>query len=109
MRYFDIINSTFSSIGKNVALWKSTNQSSNYSDGTTSDKAVDGNDDGDFGRGTCTHTAIDDTHPTWNVNLENAYYIIAIKIINRNDNRKCACFVYRDLLRCARERIISKL
>lgn len=79
------------SIGKNIALWKSTNQSSAYSDGFnhfTSDKAVDGNGDGNFGSGTCTHTATDDTHPTWNVNLENAYYIVAIKIKNRNDHRE---------------------
>lgn len=90
--------STFLSKGKNVALWKPTNQSSDYSDRRTtftSDKAVDGNDDGDFGRGTCTHTATypQDNNPTWNVNLENAYYIIAIKIKNRKDNRKLAYFV----------------
>lgn len=79
------------SIGKNVALWKSTNQSSEYYDGIhyfTSDKAVDGNEDGNFGSGTCTHTAIIDTHSTWNVNLGNAYYIVAIKVKNRNDYRE---------------------
>lgn len=79
------------SIGKNVALWKSTTQSSVYYDGRihyTSDKAVDGNGDGDFGSGTCTHTAINDNQPTWSVDLENAYYIVAIKIKNRKDNRE---------------------
>lgn len=88
--------STFISKGKNVALWKSTNQSSNYSNGRTSftsDKAVDGNNDGNFGSGTCTHTNPQDRNPTWNVNLGNAYYIIAIKIKNRNDIRKLAYFV----------------
>lgn len=107
-----IIISTFLLIGKNVALWKSTNQSSNYIDGTTtltSDKAVDGNADGDFGRGTCTHTAMHDYNATWNVNLENAYYIIAIKIKNRNDDRKCDCFVFRYLFVARWDKIISKL
>lgn len=79
------------SIGKNVALWKSTNQTSVYHEGHiyyTSDKGVDGNGDGDFGSGTCTHTATGDTNPTWSVDLENAYYIVAIKIKNRKDNRE---------------------
>lgn len=48
--------------GKNVALWKSTNKSNTYIEGRlgfTSDKAVDGNGDGNFIRGqTCTHTAV---------------------------------------------------
>lgn len=81
--------------GKNVAVWKSTNQSNTYIEGRlgfTSDKAVDGNGDGNFIRyQTCTHTAVNQTHsPTWNVNLGKAYSIIAIKIANRNNNRKYA-------------------
>lgn len=78
-------------IGKNVALWKSTNQSSTYSESGisfTSDKAVDGNGDGNWNNHTCTHTQPTSDNPTWNVNLGNAYYIIAIKIKNRNDNRE---------------------
>lgn len=95
-----------------MALWKSTNQSSDYFDGSTtftSDKAVDGNDDGDFGSGTCTHTSTypQDNNPTWNVNLGNAYYIIAIKIKNRKDNRKLAYFVFmyffHRMICCARD------
>lgn len=82
-------------VGKNVALWKSTNQTSTYSESGisfTSNKAVDGNGDGDFNIGyTCTHTMDYQTHsPTWNVNLGKAYSIIAIKIANRNDHRKYA-------------------
>lgn len=102
--------STFISKGKNVALWKSTNQSSDYSkERPSSDKAVDGNDDGNFGSGTCTHTSTNpqDNNPTWNVNLGNAYYIIAIKIKNRNDIRKLAYFVFmyffNRMICCARD------
>lgn len=78
-------------IGKNVALWKSTHQSTTYSyDGIsfTPDKAVDGNGNGDWDIHTCTHTKPYGDHPTWSVDLGNMYYIIAIKIKNRNDNRE---------------------
>nr|XP_034311973.1 uncharacterized protein LOC105322541 isoform X3 [Crassostrea gigas] len=76
--------------GKNVALWKSTHQSTTYSyDGIsfTPDKAVDGNGNGDWDIHTCTHTQPSGDHPTWSVDLGNVYYIIAIKIKNRNDNQ----------------------
>uniref|UniRef100_K1RJG5 Fucolectin n=1 Tax=Magallana gigas TaxID=29159 RepID=K1RJG5_MAGGI len=76
---------------KNVALWKSTDQSTTYSANGinfTSDKAVDGNGDGNFDSHTCTHTKPGNYNPTWNVYLGNAYYIIAIKIKNRNDYRE---------------------
>lgn len=78
-------------IGKNVALWKFTNQSSTHSANGisfTSDKAVDGNGDGNWNSHTCTHTQPRYDNPTWNVYLGNAYYIIAIKIKNRNDSRE---------------------
>lgn len=59
---FKILESMVFTTGKNVALWKSTNQSNTYIEGRlgfTSDKAVDGNGDGNFIRGqTCTHTAV---------------------------------------------------
>lgn len=84
--------------GKDVALWKPTRQSSTYSDNGlhfTSDKAVDGCGDGDFGHLSCTHTAVGQSKPLiWNVNLEKAYSIIAIKIANRNDNRKYATHLF---------------
>lgn len=78
------------STGKNVALWKPTNQSSSYNQVYTSDKAVDGNGDGDLlTSSSCTHTEERTSiSPTWNVNLEKAYSIVAIKILNRNTNRK---------------------
>lgn len=84
--------------GKDVALWKPTNQSSTYSErilnklvAFTSDKAVDGSGDGNFGNLSCTHTAIGQSKsPSWNVNLGEAYSIIAIKIASRKDNRKYA-------------------
>nr|XP_022316690.1 uncharacterized protein LOC111120257 [Crassostrea virginica] len=74
--------------GKNVALWKRTTQTSTYSDDGvyfTSDKAVDGNTDGNFAAKTCTHTAAT-TGNTWNVDLGGAFTLIAIKIYNRNNN-----------------------
>lgn len=78
-------------IGKNVALWKYTQQSSTYSEHGTSftpDKAVDGNGNGSWGIHTCTHTQPNTDNPTWSVDLGNAYYIIAIRIKNRNDHRE---------------------
>lgn len=81
-------------VGKNVALWKSTTQSSTYREGTIyfgSDKAVDGSGDGDFNKGqTCTHTAVELSNPRWNVILGDLYYITFIKIKNRNTNREYA-------------------
>lgn len=82
-----------------MALWKPTTQSSIYSNGMiqfTSDKAVDGSGDGNFGNLSCTHTFPQRKNPSWNVNLGKAYSIIAIKIANRNDNRKYAtlCSTY---------------
>ena len=53
----------------------------------TSDKAVDGNAEGIFSYNSCTHTSVGDD-PRWTVNLQNAYSIIAIKIKNRDTNRK---------------------
>lgn len=63
---FKILESMVFTTGKNVALWKSTYIEGRL--GFTSDKAVDGNGDGNFIRGqTCTHTAVNQTHsPTWN-------------------------------------------
>lgn len=82
---------TILTIGKNVALWKSTSQSSTYSANGisfTSDKAVDGNGNGNLNNHTCTHTQPTTSNPTWKVDLRNACYIIAIKIKNRNDFRE---------------------
>ena len=76
--------------GKNVALWKRTTQTSTYSEHGvfyTSDKAVDGNTDGNFAENTCTHTNYRSGN-TWNVELGGAFTLIAIKIYNRNDNRE---------------------
>nr|XP_022313079.1 uncharacterized protein LOC111118076 isoform X2 [Crassostrea virginica] len=75
--------------GKNVALWKPTNQTSTFTQNgirMTSDKAVDGNAEGNFSYNSCTHTSGGDA-TRWTVNLRNAYSIIAIKIKNRATNR----------------------
>lgn len=53
----------------------------------TSDKAVDGNPEGNFGYNSCTHTSGGEA-PRWSVSLQKAFSIIAIKIKNRNTNRK---------------------
>ena len=77
-------------IGKNIALWKPTNQTSTYTENginMTSDKAVDGNAEGNFSANSCTHTSGGEA-PRWTVNLQKAYSIIAIKIKNRDTNRK---------------------
>ncbi|XP_062581698.1 uncharacterized protein LOC134243463 [Saccostrea cucullata] len=71
--------------GKNVALWKTTRQTSTL-DVWTSDKAVDGRDSrGDFGTNTCSHTQqYITTQPQWTVNLGNSFSITSIRIRNRN-------------------------
>ena len=53
----------------------------------TSDRAVDGNDEGIFTYNSCTHTSGLE-NPRWTVNLQYAYSFIAIKIKNRDTNRK---------------------
>ncbi|XP_056020209.1 uncharacterized protein LOC125669227 isoform X2 [Ostrea edulis] len=75
--------------GKNIALWKSTRQSSNYNGNWTSGNAVDGWGGGGYiGNDTCTHTAdmMRDTHPTWSVTLGEYYSVISVHIINRKGN-----------------------
>ncbi|XP_061182307.1 uncharacterized protein LOC133190633 [Saccostrea echinata] len=75
--------------GKNVALWKITNQSSTLGP-WTSDKAVDGRDDGgNFDTKTCSHTAEGiATRPKWTVLLGNSFSITSIRIRNRNTLQK---------------------
>jgi len=69
--------------GKNVALEKPTTQSST-SHGGDSTRAVDGNTDGEWGRGSITHTAEGVPDPTWEVDLGQAAKIEKISIWNRN-------------------------
>jgi len=73
----------------NLALGKSTWQSSTYSDWSTdgpadASRAVDGNNDGDFINGdSCSHTA--DTDGWWAVDLGAVYEVTSMVIWNRID------------------------
>ena len=70
----------------NVALRKSTRQSSNYVSGGRSSLAVDGNTSGNWRNGSVTHTAGNGTrNPWWMVDLGRVYNINEIKIWNRTD------------------------
>lgn len=76
-------------IGKNVVLWKFINQFIIYFVNEISfilDKVVDGNGDGNWNSYICIYILFDSDNFIWNVNFGNVYYIIVIKIKNRNDN-----------------------
>ena len=67
----------------NVALSKPTAQSSTGYGGSSS-RAVDGNTDGNWNRGSVTHTN-HESNPYWQVDLEEIYKIDTIVVYNRND------------------------
>jgi len=71
------------SAGKNIAQGKTTIQTSTASNGDSS-RAVDGNTDGDWGRGSITHTAEGVSNPSWEVDLGQAAKIEKISIWNRD-------------------------
>jgi hypothetical protein len=68
--------------GENVALWKSTSQSSTSGD-RVSDLAVDGVTDGSNGAASFNHTNTD-TQAWWLVDLGRAYDIAEIQVWNRD-------------------------
>jgi hypothetical protein len=68
---------------QNISLSKPTTQSTT-SHGGVSSRAVDGNTDGSWKRGSVTHTR-ESTDPYWEVNLEDIYTIDTIKVYNRID------------------------
>ncbi|XP_059166776.1 receptor-type tyrosine-protein phosphatase alpha-like [Physella acuta] len=81
------ICSIYISGGINVAYGQQTNQSSTY-DKATSDKAVDGNTDSDFDKGSCTHT--DDSLNTpqwWAVTFNRTEYVNRYVLYNRGHNQ----------------------
>ena len=53
----------------------------------TSDKAVDGNSNTEFGDGYCSHTDID-TQPWWAVDLESDVTIFSVTITSRKPDCK---------------------
>ncbi len=73
----------FSTSGTNVALNKTTSQSSTAS-GAVSSRAVDGNTNGDFFSGSVTHTAASN-QPWWEVDLGAVYSLESVKVFNRTD------------------------
>ncbi|XP_055884517.1 uncharacterized protein LOC129926178 [Biomphalaria glabrata] len=74
--------------GRNVALKQRTWQTSNYSaNGVDFDasRAVDGNTNSDFDKGSCTHTNDRDSKPMWNVTFPLSE-ITRYVLYNRNSN-----------------------
>lgn len=67
----------------NIALHKTASQSTTIY-GAGADRAVDGNTDGDYGRGSVTHTDFDQ-QPWWMVDLGGLYNVGTIKVFNRTD------------------------
>ncbi|CAL1548637.1 unnamed protein product, partial [Lymnaea stagnalis] len=61
--------SLYFSGGRNVALGRSALQSTTYTEeaAARASNAVDGNTDGRFSSGSCTHTGVNDPSPNWNV------------------------------------------
>ncbi|XP_019624440.1 PREDICTED: uncharacterized protein LOC109470100 [Branchiostoma belcheri] len=75
----------------NVALGKAANQTSiNAANGVAS-RAVDGNTNGQYRSGSCSHTEGGDPDPTWWVDLGQSYVVDRVVIFNRMD----ACCVGR--------------
>ncbi|XP_073488527.1 fucolectin-like [Aquarana catesbeiana] len=67
----------------NVARNGEASQSSNFQS-SYAYKAIDGNADGDFEKGFCSHTN-DDFESWWNLDLKKTYNISSIIITNRQD------------------------
>lgn len=70
--------------GQNIALSGSPSQSSTAFGGVAA-RAIDGNTHGEWGRGTTTHTEIDETNPWWELDLGRVHPIDRIALTNRND------------------------
>ena len=70
--------------GKNIAMSGTATQSSTAHGGVAS-RAIDGGTHGEWGRGTTTHTEIDETNPWWEVDLGSVAPIEKIALTNRND------------------------
>ena len=71
----------------NVALGRRTRQSSVYKQ-YGSDKAVDGNTNGNLGAGgSCTHTNAGANYPWWAADLEYERVVLSVHIYNRVDRK----------------------
>ena len=69
---------------QNVALNGIASQSSDYSNAKAS-RAIDGNTNGDYNKGSVTHTATGKNDPFWEVDLKSMQNISSIIIWNRTD------------------------
>lgn len=72
---------------KNIALGRRTHQSSSLSN-AGAELAVDGNLDGNFYNGSCSHTAVNETESWWYVDLDRTAMVYYVNIVNRQD---CCC------------------
>ncbi|KAB2662032.1 MAG: dehydrogenase [Verrucomicrobia bacterium] len=70
---------------RNVALAGTATQSST-SNGGEAKHAIDGNTDGSFGSNSQTHTAENENHPWWEVDLGREYPVESVKVFNRTEN-----------------------
>ncbi|XP_019618512.1 PREDICTED: uncharacterized protein LOC109465602, partial [Branchiostoma belcheri] len=78
-----LLPATCSGIGVSVALGKSAYQTSTAWTGAAG-RAVDGNTDGDYQAGSCSHTATE-AYPSWWVDLGQSYMVSRVAIFNRMD------------------------
>ncbi|KAM6445865.1 LOW QUALITY PROTEIN: ATP-dependent DNA helicase Q4 [Rhynochetos jubatus] len=69
---------------QNVALGRPAAQSSVLDAGSGAANAVDGNRDGDWERGSCSHTA-EEPEPWWRVDLGRRHAVYAVVVKNRRD------------------------
>ena len=70
--------------GENVALGGRATQSSLYDRGFPSN-AIDGNQDGSYVHGSCTHTN-NDLGPWWRLDLVKRHKVFSITVVNTLDN-----------------------
>ena len=69
---------------ENIALKGKASQSSDYADAKAS-RAIDGNTNGDYNKGSVTHTATGKSDPFWEVDLNSNHEISQIVLWNRTD------------------------
>jgi glucose/arabinose dehydrogenase/azurin len=70
--------------GKNIATQGKARQSSTYAD-AGAQRAADGRTDGRYAAGSCSHTAVRDGQPWWEVDLQAEQPIDAVVVWNRTD------------------------
>jgi hypothetical protein len=86
MPYLNAVGQAVHASDPDIAIGKTTTQSSTQSGGDAS-HAVDGNTNGDFGAGSVTHTSVSpvDNNPWWQVDLGASQSVGSVKLWNRTD------------------------